>query len=88
MKLILVLLLLLLDHVNIETAFDLTKYLGAERDPHVWDTVLTNLEPIYTMLVGSEGFTAFRGHLVPKLEAVIQELGIDQLPTDKGTPLY
>ena len=72
-------------HVGIESALELTTYLGSERDPHVWDSVLTNLEPISMMLMGSTDFAAFRGYFVPKLEATIAELGIDQLPTDKGT---
>jgi len=59
--------LLHVEFINIETALDFTKYLRAEPQIVVWNTVLTQLRPIFNKLtLTGDAFGAFKVKAIMK----------------------
>ncbi|ODN01105.1 Aminopeptidase N [Orchesella cincta] len=70
---------------RLETALDLTKYLGNEHEPIVWSAALNGLGKIYAMLVDDEAvFASFKEYVYKKISASLSITGVEQLVEDRG----
>ncbi|CAL8126796.1 unnamed protein product [Orchesella dallaii] len=71
-------------YVSIEAALNLTRYLAQETHFTVWSTFFSHFSEIYTLFASHPGYSLLQGYLLPKLDAALAAVGVEESPSRTG----
>ncbi|CAL8126794.1 unnamed protein product [Orchesella dallaii] len=72
-------------YVSIEAALNLTRYLEQETHFTVWSVVFSHFRNVHTMFSSNPTYVLLQSYLLPKLEAALAAVGIEESQSRTGT---
>ncbi|ODN01106.1 Aminopeptidase N [Orchesella cincta] len=72
------------EYVSIEAALNLTRYMEQETHFAVWSTFFEHFNNIYVKMASHPGYSLLRDYLVPKLDAALTAVGVEESPSHTG----